>query len=146
VTRFARFVIVGAAAAAVNIVSRVVFSNFVRFEYAVVLAFPVALTFAFLLSRQFVFETSERRATRQYLRFTGVNLMALVQVWVITIGLNDWVFPFLGWTYHAELLAHTIGVGSPILTSYYAHKYYTFRRHPVATVNGEVAPSRKLHR
>jgi putative flippase GtrA len=133
--RFARFVIVGIGAAAVNIVSRVVFSNFVRFETAVVLAFPVALTFAFLLSRQFVFEKSERQTGRQYVRFTIVNLIALFQVWLITIGLNDWAFPFIGWTYHAELLAHTIGVGSPILSSYYAHKYYTFKAHTAADIN-----------
>jgi len=133
--RFARFVIVGIGAAAVNIVSRVVFSNFVRFETAVVLAFPVALTFGFLLSRQFVFEKSERQTGRQYVRFTVVNLVTLLQVWLITIGLNDWVFPFIGWTYHAELLAHTIGVGSPVLSSYYAHKYYTFKAPAAADIN-----------
>lgn len=127
--RFARFVVVGVGAAAVNIVSRVIFSKFVPFEYAVILAFPIALTFAFLLSRQFVFEPSARLVWHQYLRFTIVNLIALVQVWLVSVGLHDWLFPAIGWTYQSELLAHTIGVGSPILTSYYAHKYYTFKEH-----------------
>ena len=125
--RFTKFVVVGIGAAAINIVSRAIFSQFVIFEIAVVLAFPVALTFAFLLSRHFVFEQSEHQSGGQYARFAVVNLVALVQVWLVTISFNEWLLPYIGWTWHAELLAHAIGVGSPILSSYYAHKYYTFR-------------------
>ena len=125
--RFARFLFVGVAAAAVNILSRVLISHFVRFEYAVALAFPIALTFAFLMSRLFVFEISRRSVWQQYLRFWLVNLLALVQVWLISVGLVNWVFPMIGWTFHAELIAHTVGVCSPVLTSYYAHKLFTFK-------------------
>ncbi len=124
--RFARFLFVGVAAAAVNILSRILISHFVRFEYAVALAFPIALTFAFLMSRFFVFQVSKRSASQQYLRFWLVNLVALVQVWLISVGLTYWIFPAIGWTYHAELIAHTIAVCSPVLTSYYAHKLFTF--------------------
>ena len=124
--RFARFVLVGASAAAVNIVSRVLFSYVVRFEIAVVLAFPIALTFAFAMSRLFVFEPSERSVMNQYGRFFLVNLAALAQVWLVSVGLTYWLFPAIGWTYHAELIAHTIAVCSPVLTSYYAHRVFTF--------------------
>ena len=125
--RFARFLFVGVAAAAINILSRVLISHFVRFEYAVALAFPIALTFAFLMSRLFVFESSRRSVWQQYLRFWLVNLFALVQVWLISVGLLNWVFPAIGWTFHAELVAHTVAVFSPVLTSYYAHKVFTFK-------------------
>jgi putative flippase GtrA len=118
---------VGAAAAAVNILSRVVFSQFVRFEYAVALAFPIALTFAFVMSRWFVFEIFRRNIWAQYVRFLIVNLFALVQVWFVSVGLAGFLFPAIGWTWYPELLAHTIAVASPILTSYYAHKAFTFR-------------------
>ncbi|WP_375413861.1 GtrA family protein [uncultured Bradyrhizobium sp.] len=124
--RFARFFLVGAAAAAVNILGRVLISCFVRFEYAVALAFPVALTFAFVMSRVFVFEASERPVWKQYLRFWLVNLVALIQVWLISIGLTYWLFPAVGWTFYPELCAHIIAVCSPVLTSYYAHKVFTF--------------------
>src|SRR5471030_1905611 len=119
--RFARFLFVGVAAAAVNILSRVLISYFVRFEYAVALAFPIALTFAFVMSRFFVFEVSSRSVWEQYLRFWFVNLVALIQVWLISVGLIYWILPTIGWTFHAELIAHTIAVCSPVLTSYYAH-------------------------
>jgi putative flippase GtrA len=125
--RFARFLFVGIAAAAVNILSRVLISNLVPFEYAVALAFPIALTFAFSMSRFFVFEASRRSTWEQYLRFWLVNLAALVQVWLISVGLSFWVFPKIGWTFHAELVAHTLAVCSPVLTSYYAHKVFTFK-------------------
>src|ERR1700686_4417768 len=86
--RFGRFLFVGVAAAAVNILSRVFISNFVPFEYAVALAFPIALTFAFSMLRFFVFETSQRSGWEQYFRFWLVNLAALVQVWLISVGLS----------------------------------------------------------
>jgi putative flippase GtrA len=124
--RFARFFFVGVAAAAVNIFSRVLISYFVRFEYAVALAFPIALTFAFVMSRFFVFEASKRPVWEQYLRFWFVNLVALIQVWLVSVGLTYWVFPAIGWTFYPELLAHTIAVCSPVLTSYYAHRVFTF--------------------
>jgi putative flippase GtrA len=125
--RFARFLLVGVAAAAVNVVSRVLISSFVRFEYAVALAFPIALTFAFLMSRFFVFEISQRSVWQQYLRFWLVNLLAFVQVWLVSVGLTRWIFPAVGWTFHAELIAHTVAVCSPVLTSYYAHRRFTFK-------------------
>jgi putative flippase GtrA len=123
---FARFVFVGGAAAATNIVSRVLLSEIVSFSSAVVLAFPVALTFAFLMSRRFVFDGAEGSALNQYFRFFLVNLAALGQVWLISVGLAEWLLPAIGWTHHPELVAHTIAVGSPVVTSYYAHKVFTF--------------------
>ncbi|WP_210210142.1 GtrA family protein [Rhodopseudomonas palustris] len=126
-SRFARFLLVGGAAAAINVASRVIISKFLPFEYAVALAFPIALTFAFVMSRLLVFERAESSAWGQYFRFFLVNLVALAQVWLVSVGLAKWLFPMIGWTFHSELIAHTVGVCSPVLTSYYAHKVFTFR-------------------
>jgi len=79
------------------------------------------------MSKLFVFETSRGPLGAQYFRFWLVNLAALIQVWLISVGLIYWIFPAIGWTFHAELIAHTIAVGSPVLTSYYAHKAFTFK-------------------
>lgn len=124
--RLSRFLLVGGSAALLNIGIRALFSYVVPFEIAVVLAFAVAMTFAFLMSRQFVFEPTERSAWGQYGRFFLVNIVALVQVWLVSVGLTYWLLPAIGWTFHPELLAHTIAVGSPVLTSYYAHRVFTF--------------------
>ena len=125
--RLTRFVLVGGVAAAVNILSRAVISQFVSFEYAVALAYPIGLTFAFVLSRRFVFELSRRSIWAQYARFVIVNIFALIQIWAVSIGLVRFLFPAIGWTWYPELLGHTIAVASPVFTSYYAHKAFTFR-------------------
>ncbi|MBB4375062.1 putative flippase GtrA [Bradyrhizobium sp. cir1] len=126
--RFARFLIVGVLTAAVNMLARVLMSRFVPFEYAVALAFPIALTFAFAMSKVYVFQMSEVVARRQYLRFLLVYSVALVQVWLVSVGMRYWILPAIGWAYHPELVAHTVAVCSPVLMTYYAHKVFTFRQ------------------
>lgn len=126
--RFGKFLAVGGLAAAVNVIARILFSEVAPYEIAVVLAFPIALTTAFLLNRLYVFEEAGDGASGQYARFTLVNLLALAQVWVISVGLARIVFPAIGWEWHAELIAHAVGVASPVITSYHLHRWFTFRR------------------
>ncbi len=124
---FILFVLVGVIAAAVNIIARYFINFAVSFELAIVLAFPIALSVAFVLNRAFVFKSEDKRVAGQYGRFLLVNLLMLCQVWVVSICLARFVFPAIGLTWHSELLAHIIGVGSPIVTSYFAHKHFSFR-------------------
>ena len=124
---FVRFIIIGAVAAAVNVGARAALNQYVAFEWAIVLAFPIALTFAFIANRRWVFTSEIPAWYVSYWRFLLVNLAALVQVWVISVGLARLVFPTIGLTWHAELIAHTVGVLSPVITSYYAHKHYSFK-------------------
>jgi putative flippase GtrA len=126
--RFVRFVLAGGASAAVNISVRLLLSKVVAYEVAVVLAYLVGMATAFVLMRAFVFEASGNETRSQMIRFTLVNLVALAQVWVVSVALARWLFPALGFTWHAETVAHVIGVGSPILTSYAGHRFYSFRK------------------
>jgi putative flippase GtrA len=122
---FVRFLLVGGFAATVNILARLAFDIVVGYELAIVLAFLVGLTTAFTLNRAFVFETNGG-AAGQYVRFALVNAFALVQVWLVSVTLAWWVFPALNFHWHDKTVAHIIGVLSPVMTSYFAHKYYTF--------------------
>lgn len=124
--RFAAFVLSGGLAAGVNVLSRIGFQVFMPYSAAIVCAFCLAMTTAFLLARRFVFETGSRPVGQQYLRFALVNLVALVQVWIISMGLAHGLFPALGMAWHPETVAHVIGVLSPVLTSFYAHKRFSF--------------------
>lgn len=126
--QFIRFILVGAIAAAVNIGCRVFFSQLIAFEYAVALAFPAGLAVGFFLSRTFVFPSSENPIGSQITRFVTINLLALAQVWLVSVGMARLVFPLTRYTWHAELFAHTIGVLSPVVTSYLGHKHFTFRK------------------
>lgn len=126
--QFMRFILVGGFAAAVNVGARLIFNYFTSYEVAIVLAFPLAVTVAFSLNRLYVFDLKQSHAARQYVRFAIVNVIALVQVWIVSVALARWLFPVAGFTWHSETVAHSLGVMSPVGTSYVAHKYYTFSK------------------
>lgn len=125
------FVLVGLFAGGVNVLARILFNSLVPYEFAIVLAFPVALTVAFVMNRRLVFRATEEEAASQYAKFAIVNILALAQVWLVSVGLARWLLPLIGFAWHADTIAHTIGVASPIVTSFVAYKYFVFTHgHP----------------
>jgi putative flippase GtrA len=123
---FVRFVLSGGVAAAVNVVSRWLLSQVLVYEAAVLLAYMVGMAAAFILMRQFVFHASTAAPTQQVRRFVIVNIAAAAQVWLVSVGLARFIFPAVGFIAHAEAFAHLIGVTSPVLVSYFAHRWYSF--------------------
>jgi putative flippase GtrA len=123
---FGRFLITGGVAACVNVLSRWLLSHAVIYELAVALAYLVGMVTAYGLSRAFVFAHSGRSITDEAGRFALVNLVALAQVWVVSIGLARLVFPAVGFVWHAEDVAHLIGVAVPAVTSYFGHRHFSF--------------------
>lgn len=125
--RFLRFLAAGGTAAAVNVLAGATLNRMTRYELAITLAYLAGMTTAFILSRMFVFEASGGSVRGQYLRFAIVNAVAFVQVWLVSVGLAHWLLPAIGWNWHAETVAHAIGVASPIVTSYFGHKMFSFK-------------------
>lgn len=125
---FFRFLLTGGFSAGVNVLSRMALTVFMPFEVAVIIAYLIAMTTAYVLARLFVFEKSGQSVRSEFVRFALVNVVALVQVWIVSIGLANWFFPLVGFDFYPELVAHTIGVISPVATSYYGHKLFTFKR------------------
>lgn len=125
--QFAYFLVSGGAAAALNWGSRFVFSEFVGFEIAVVLAFFVGLLSGFILMRIFVFNGVGKPVVPQVGWYVAVNTLALLQTLVISVLLARWVLPSLGIVSGVEALAHLVGVLVPVVTSYFGHKLLTFR-------------------
>jgi putative flippase GtrA len=121
-----RFLLTGGLAAGVNVLSRIAFSRFVSFEVAIVLAYLIGMTTAYTLNRSFVFKRSGRSIGDEYLRFTIVNLAAVAQVWVVSVLLTRVILPSVGFLWHAETVAHVIGVTVPVFTSYFGHKHLSF--------------------
>lgn len=125
-SEFIRFVLAGGLAAVANIASRWLLSSTMPFEAAIVVAYVIGMITAFILTRHFVFDRSERHVKSEALRFVLVNLLALAQVWIVSVALVEWVFPMIGLVWQAELIAHVIGVLSPVVVSYFGHKHFTF--------------------
>lgn len=127
-TEFMQFLIVGGFAALVNFVSRIIINQFVSYRAAVILAYPLGMLTAFTLSKIYVFEKSGRHHLHELRDFTIVNVLAAAQVWLISVGLAEYAFPAVNYHFHAPELAHMIGLGVPAITSYFGHKYFSFRK------------------
>lgn len=126
--RFLRFAVSGGVAASANILSRMALSQVMSYSWAIVVAFLIGMTTGYVLMKFLVFEQSGRHPASEYARFGLVNLLALLQVWGVSILLADHVFPWLIPGVPPETPAHVIGVLSPIVTSYLLHKHFTFRQ------------------
>lgn len=125
---FLAFVLSGGLAAGVNVASRYLLSNWMVFEAAVTVAYLFGMTTAFVLTRRFVFDSTAGSWRAQYTRFAVVNLFSFAQVLIVSDLLARLLFPAIGFRWHAEEVAHVIGVISPIVGSYYAHKHFSFGR------------------
>ena len=94
---------------------------------SIILAFPVALATAFILNRIFVFKGGTGNVSGQFVKFLIVNLIALVQIFLVAQLFAYYILPAIGWSWQVETVAHGIGLVSPLLTSYWAHKFWTFK-------------------
>jgi putative flippase GtrA len=132
-SRFVRFLLVGGTAALVNVLSRIAFNFFVTYTAAIVIAYMCGMTTAYVLNKLFVFAPSGRAIHEEYLRFTIVNMAALAQVWLVSIGLAFYTFPWIGLIWHAETIAHIVGVAVPTVASYFGHRHFSFASVPSST-------------
>jgi putative flippase GtrA len=124
--QFARFLLAGGIAAAANFLSRILFSQFVGFEMAVLMAFCVGLSVGFILNKTYVFWGSSQHVAAEIFYYILVNLFALVQTWLLSLYLAQMLVPELG-TELAEAAAHLAGIMLPVFSSFLGHRYITFR-------------------
>lgn len=126
--QFARFVVAAGLSVPVNIGARVVLSWAMPYEVAVAVSHLLGMVTAYTLTRLFVFERSGHTVKREFSRFAMVNLLSLVQTWIVAVGLLRLVFPQIGFEYEPELVAHIIGLGLTAVTSFWAHRHFSFAR------------------
>jgi putative flippase GtrA len=126
--RFLRFVALGGCAAAVNWLSRFPLGVVLPFSMAVVAAYLVGMAVAFVLFSRFVFPSSPRPLAEQVKFFVAVNIAGVAQVWLVSIALAHHLFPMIGFVGPlAEPVAHGIAIGVPTISSYFGHRFLTFR-------------------
>ncbi|MDO9454435.1 MAG: GtrA family protein [Stagnimonas sp.] len=122
-----RFLLTGGLAAAVNFVSCVLFNHWMGYSTAIILAYLVGMTSAFLLSRQFVFRGGKQALHHSAIYFVLVNAVGIIQTWAVSLSLATLVLPALGLTHFVPEIAHAVGVVVPVFTSYIGHKHLSFR-------------------
>lgn len=126
-SQFWRFLLAGGVAAVANYGSRFVFSLWLEYTWAIVLAFTVGMTVGFLLMRAYVFDARGKPVGPQVFKYVLVNLLGLAQTLVISLLMARWLLPAIGVVTQAEAIGHLAGVLAPIATSFFAHRMATFR-------------------
>lgn len=124
--RFAKFILIGGFAAIVNFFSRILFSHWLSYPAAISLAFLMGITTAFVMNRRYVFRDATNPLHHQVLWFTAINFAALLQTLAVSLLLADYLLPYFHVSWHAQTLAHAVGISVPIFTSYLGHKHFSF--------------------
>jgi putative flippase GtrA len=122
-----KFLLTGGLAAAANFSSRLLFSEFMPYLPAIVLAFIVGLATGFLLMRAFVFSAGVAPPAQQASYYVLVNLVGLLITVVVSLAVAKLASLAMTDRQFAEAIGHMAGVVSPVILSFYAHKYLTFR-------------------
>lgn len=125
--QFVRFVLAAGASVPVNLGARVLLSNWVPFEVALLLSHGVGMLTAYTLTRLFVFEASGRSTRSELGRFAVVNIVSAAVTWCVSVGLVRVVFPILQFAHQPELIGHLLGLGAASITSFVGHKRFSFR-------------------
>lgn len=126
--QFVIFLLTGVTAALVNFGSRIVYSHWLDFSAAIVLAYITGMITAFILAKLFVFKLSTQNLYRSAFFFCVVNLAAVAQTLLISIGLAYYLLPLVGVTVFVLEIAHASGVAFPVFTSYIGHKRWSFKQ------------------
>ena len=124
--QFLRFLAASGVAALVNVLSRIALSVYLEYRWAVALAYLCGMATAFTLNKLLVFEKSGKALHREMIWFCVVNAVAAIQVWSVSIGLAEYLFPAISFAWRPELVAHIVGVSSVAVTSYIGHKHLSF--------------------
>lgn len=125
--QFLAFLLTGGTAAVVNFCSRIVYNVWVNFSTSIVLAYVTGMITAFILARLFVFKESRQAFHRSATFFVLVNAVAVMQTWLISMGMVYYALPVIGVTHFVREIAHGVGVAVPVFTSYIGHKRWSFR-------------------
>ena len=125
--QFVTFLVTGGIAAAVNFGSRIIYNNFTGFSTAIILAYLTGMATAFILAKLFVFKQSQQKLHHSILFFILVNLVAVAQTWLISMGLAYYFLPSVGIISYVPEISHAIGIAVPVFTSYIGHKRWSFR-------------------
>ena len=128
--QFLAFVLVGGLAAVVNFGSRMVYSRWLDFSSAIVLAYVTGMCTAFVLNRWLVFAGRQGGLLQSWVYFCLVNLVAVAQTWLVTMALAEYLLPGVSVEsiqLHRQEIGHAVGIMVPVFTSYLGHKRWSFR-------------------
>ena len=130
---FARFILTGVSSAAATLSVTWWIRLYEPFEIAVLAGLATGITVSFTLSKWFAFRSNSwRRASSEAPRFLIVYVIGSAVYWTIAVLVERF---FLGRglpNMVAESGGILIGAGTMMLTSYFGHRFFTYRTNSVA--------------
>jgi putative flippase GtrA len=126
--RFFAFLLAAGASVPVNLAARVLASQVVPFAAAIVIAHLAGMLTAYALTRRFVFQRSHRKVHDELTRFATVNVLSLAITWSVAMAMVRFVLPAIQWTWWVEFTGHVTGLVAASVSSFFAHRGYSFRR------------------
>jgi putative flippase GtrA len=129
--QFLRFFCSALLAAAINFFARLMLDPYLGYNKAIVVSYVIGTIFAFFLYQHEVFGKGSKPLWQEIGLFLFVTFAAIAQTLIVSVLLVDHFFPFIGWYWHNKEVAHFIGMGVPMFSSFLGHKYLTFSHEPV---------------
>ena len=124
--QFILFLLTGGFSAIINLTSRIIISNFLRFEVSVLIAYFIGMLTAFFLAKKYVFLNIKKSDKKSFPIFALVNFVAILQTFLISKYIRIWLINISDNLIIIDFISHLCGVIFPIFTSFYGHKYITF--------------------
>ena len=125
--QFFLFIIAGGTSAIINLLSRIVLSIFLSFEFSILISYLIGMIIAFLLFKKFVFVNTKKSNKNSLAAYTLINLISVIQTFFISTLMRNWLITILDNLTITELVSHLSGLGVLTFTSFLGHKYITFK-------------------
>ena len=125
--QFLAFLIVGATAALLHWLVRLMLSQYLAYTWAVCWAYLVGMTVAFVLNRIYVFPVSDKAIASQARDFIVINLAFFPVVWAAALVFNGLLLR-VGLKHYSEEIAHAAAISLPVLATFLLYKFYAFGR------------------
>ena len=124
---FILFILTGGFSAIINLTSRIIISNFLRFEISVLIAYLIGMITAYYLAKKYVFLNIKKSYKKSFPIFALVNLVAVLQTFFISKYIRLFLINISNNFMIIDFISHLCGVIFPIFSSFFGHKYITFR-------------------
>ena len=125
--QFFLFIIAGGTSAIINLLSRIVLSIFLSFEFSILISYLIGMIIAFLLFKKFVFVNTKKSNKNSLAAYSLINLISVIQTFFISTLMRNWLITILDNLTITELISHLTGLGILTFTSFLGHKYITFK-------------------
>lgn len=121
------FLLLGGSSALVNILIRYILSDDLSYSYAIIVAYLISTSMAFLLNTLITFNVHDSFLNRLQ-KYFFVNVIGLLQVLLISsflLYILERLLPFSEEI--LETFAHILALATLAITSFFLHKKFTFK-------------------